>query len=211
MPGNTVGHGVKGGMLNLRAAAPENIIYCSPGFAMAVANGLGAVDQSRSQAPLPDIRPRHPVNNTAAEEHRTDAVTPPNRLLRGTRHGVCRAERACQSRISYLSPPQAAAQRCHKTARAGDYQTSLQVCLSAAATFKALGDGEKRSPWYSYEVEGLMLEEAAQDYAALKRHREAYDTAVDAHHLLLYILIRPTPMTTTIARTSRPSPPAWPD
>jgi hypothetical protein len=89
--------------------------------------------------------------------------------------------------FSYLSPAQVQVQQCRQTQSGGDYATSLQVCLAAAATFKAIGDGEKRNPWYSYEIEGEMLEAAAVDYAGLKQHREALDTAVQAHHLLLYV------------------------
>lgn len=51
MPGVASGH-VKGGMVHLRAASPENIIYCSPGFAMALANGLGAVEPEPLSGPF---------------------------------------------------------------------------------------------------------------------------------------------------------------
>jgi hypothetical protein len=92
-----------------------------------------------------------------------------------------------RAEFSYLSPAQTRAQKCQETKRAGDYANSLALCLSAAALFKSIGDGEKINPWYSYEVEGQMLEAAALDYAALKRHQEALDTALTAHRLLLYI------------------------
>jgi hypothetical protein len=51
LPNVQTGH-VKGGMLNLRAASPDNIIYCSPGFAMAIANGLGAVEPKPLAGPF---------------------------------------------------------------------------------------------------------------------------------------------------------------
>jgi hypothetical protein len=89
--------------------------------------------------------------------------------------------------FSYLSPAQTQAKQCQDTRAAGDFAGSLQVCLAAAATFKAIGDGEKRNPWYSYEVEGKMLEVAANDYAALGKHRQALDTALQAHQLLLFV------------------------
>jgi hypothetical protein len=88
--------------------------------------------------------------------------------------------------FNYLNPAQQKVRRCQDTRKAGDYSTSLQICLSAAATFKQIGDAEKRNPWYSYEVEGMMLEAAALDYAALGRHREALDAAIQAHDLLVY-------------------------
>ena len=88
--------------------------------------------------------------------------------------------------FSYLTPAQAKAQRCLQSNKAGNYSSSLQICLDAAATFKQAGDAEKRNPWYSYEVEGMMLEAAALDYSALGRHHEALETALEAHRLLLY-------------------------
>jgi hypothetical protein len=92
-----------------------------------------------------------------------------------------------KAEFSYLSPAQTRAQKCQQTKRAGDFANSLSLCLAAAALFKSIGDGEKINPWYSYEVEGQMLEAAALDYAALNRHQEALDTALQAHRLLLYI------------------------
>jgi hypothetical protein len=89
--------------------------------------------------------------------------------------------------FSYLTPAQKRAHECQQTRRAGDWAQSLPICLSAAAMFKALGDRERRNPWYSYEVQGEMMEAAAADYAGLGRHREAYDTAVDARRLLAYL------------------------
>jgi len=89
--------------------------------------------------------------------------------------------------FSYLSPAQTKAKQCQDAKAAGDFATSLSICLSAAADFKALGDAEKHNPWYSYEVEGQMLEAAAIDYAGLKRHAEALNTAIKAHQLLLFI------------------------
>jgi hypothetical protein len=87
---------------------------------------------------------------------------------------------------SYLSNAQTQAKNCRETRNAGQWATSLPICLAAAETFKAQGDAEHRNPWYSYEIEGEMLENAAIDYAGLKRHREALDTAIRAHDLLLY-------------------------
>ncbi len=89
--------------------------------------------------------------------------------------------------FSYLSPSQTQAKQCRDLQAAGKPAESLPICVAAAATFKQLGDAQKRNPWYAYEVEGQMLEAAALDYAALKRHREAYQTALSAHQLLLYI------------------------
>jgi len=89
--------------------------------------------------------------------------------------------------FSYLSPAQAKSVRCLQTRDAGDYETSLAACLEAAAVYKQIGDGDRRNPWYSYYVEGQMLDAASVDYAALRRHREAYNTAVDAHLLLAYV------------------------
>ena len=51
LPGVQSGH-VKTGMLNLRAASPDNILYCSPGFAQAVAAGLGAVEPEPLAGPF---------------------------------------------------------------------------------------------------------------------------------------------------------------
>jgi hypothetical protein len=51
LPGVQSGH-VKGAMLNLRAASPDNILYCSPGFAQAVANGLGAIEPEPLAGPF---------------------------------------------------------------------------------------------------------------------------------------------------------------
>jgi hypothetical protein len=51
LPGLVSGH-VKGAMVNLRAASPDNIIYCSPGFALAIANGLGAVEPEPLAGPF---------------------------------------------------------------------------------------------------------------------------------------------------------------
>ncbi len=51
LPGIQTGH-VKTGMLNLRAASPDNIIYCSPGFAQAIADGLGAVEPAPLAGPF---------------------------------------------------------------------------------------------------------------------------------------------------------------
>jgi hypothetical protein len=89
--------------------------------------------------------------------------------------------------FSYMSPAQTQAYSCRTTTDAGQFAASLPICLAAAATFKQIGDGEKLNPWYSYELEGRMLEAAAVDYAGLKRHREAFDTAMRAHRLLLYV------------------------
>jgi hypothetical protein len=92
-----------------------------------------------------------------------------------------------RAEFSYLSPAQTKARQCQDTRNAGSWAESLPICLSAAALFKRLGDDEKRNPWYSYEVQGEMLEAAAVDYAGLGRHRESLDTAIDAHRLLLYV------------------------
>jgi hypothetical protein len=43
LPGVSSGH-IRGGMVNISAAAPDNIIYCSPGFALALANSLGSIE-----------------------------------------------------------------------------------------------------------------------------------------------------------------------
>jgi len=51
LPGVSTGH-VRGAMVSLRAAAPDDILYCSPGFAMAVANGLGAVEPEPLSGPF---------------------------------------------------------------------------------------------------------------------------------------------------------------
>jgi len=51
LPNVQTGH-VKGGMLNLRAASPDNIVYCSPGFALAIADGLGAVEPEPLAGPF---------------------------------------------------------------------------------------------------------------------------------------------------------------
>jgi hypothetical protein len=51
LPGVEAGH-IKGAMLNLRAASPDNILYCSPGFAQAIAGGLGAVEPKPLAGPF---------------------------------------------------------------------------------------------------------------------------------------------------------------
>jgi len=89
--------------------------------------------------------------------------------------------------FSYMSPAQAQAYSCRSTTDAGQFASALPICLAAAATLKRIGDAEKLNPWFSYELEGKMLEAAAIDYAGLKRHHEAFDTAMQAHHLLLYV------------------------
>jgi len=89
--------------------------------------------------------------------------------------------------FSYLTPAQQKAYACRHAESRGDYANSLPICLSAAADYKQIGDAEKRNPWYSYEVEGYMLETAARDYAGLHRLPEALDTALRAHKLLSYV------------------------
>jgi hypothetical protein len=51
LPRTASGH-VKGAMVNLRAASPDNILYCSPGFAQAIADGLGAVEPEPLAGPF---------------------------------------------------------------------------------------------------------------------------------------------------------------
>jgi hypothetical protein len=89
--------------------------------------------------------------------------------------------------FSYLTPAQQKAYDCRHAESRGDFANSLPICLSAAAQYKQIGDAEKRNPWYSYEVEGYMLETAARDYAGLHRLPEALDTALKAHKLLSYV------------------------
>jgi len=51
IPAISSGH-VKAGMSNLRANSPDSIIYCSPGFALAVANSLGAIEPAPLAGPF---------------------------------------------------------------------------------------------------------------------------------------------------------------
>jgi len=49
----SVQHGnVRGAMANLSAAAPDNIIYCSPAFAYAIAESLGSIEPVTAAGPF---------------------------------------------------------------------------------------------------------------------------------------------------------------
>ena len=98
-----------------------------------------------------------------------------------------------------MTPAQERAYRCQQARKHGDYQTSLQLCLASAAEFKRMGDAQKINPWYLYEVQGMMLEAAANDYAALGRHAEAQVTAC-RRTICCSTSTKPTRWTPTIAR-----------